>query len=114
MSKTIFKICLIVNSIIEIENTASRQKYIYNPLATKKITIGKDEKCNIVIRNDKELSLIHCTIEYDDKRKMWNVQDGSNIKESKTGTWISSADSYAISDGFEIKIVDSIIAFNYS
>lgn len=109
LSKTTFQIAFIVNSIIEITHLSKKQKYIYNPLAIQEITIGKAQNCTIYVDDDKDISLIHSTLNYDSKKKSWLIRDGSDIKESKTGTKIFGLDSYIVHNTTKLLINECIL-----
>lgn len=69
------------------------------------VTIGRSsEKCNIVL-NDKNLSRIHCALQYDAKRNKFYIQD-----HSKNGTFITrgrlgAGQLYELSPGEQFYII---------
>lgn len=109
LSNSQFQVASVVNNIIEVTNLKTNQKFIYNPLAITQVTIGRDKECTICIEDDKTLSMVQTTLNYDSKKKSWSVRDGSEIKESKMGTWLMGFDSYIVRNGMKIKINDSIL-----
>lgn len=111
MSKTVIKVSIVINGIIELDKNG--QRYGFNPLAVSKITIGRDPKCTVPISNDIDLSPVQATLEYIPTKKSWFLRDGSDIKGSKKGTWILTTNSYQIQDGLEVKVKDNIIKFNH-
>lgn len=50
------------------------------------ITIGRDINCKIVLDSN-IYSKIHCTLFYDEKLKIWLIEDGNKNKKSTNGTW---------------------------
>ena len=109
LSNSKFQISSVVNNIIEVTNLKSNQKFIFNPLAITQVTIGRDKYCTICIDDDKNLSPIQTTLNYDSKKKSWSIRDGSDKKESKTGTWLIGFDSYIVRNSMKIKINESIL-----
>ena len=109
LSHSQFQVASVVNNIIEVTNLKTNQKFIYNPLAITQVTIGRDKECTIYIEDDKDLSMVHTTLSYDSKKKTWSIQDGSDMKESKTGTWLMGFDSYIVRNFMKIKINESIL-----
>ena len=75
--------------------------YVFNQKQTKKITIGKNENCNIVLE-DNILDDIHCTIEYK-KLLGWFINDGYNNKKSENGTWLGFSEETKIFEGMIIQ-----------
>ena len=53
--------------------------------------------------------MVHTTLSYDSKKKTWSIQDGSDVNESKTGTWLMGFDSYIVRNFMKIKINESIL-----
>ena len=109
LSHSQFQVASVVNNIIEVTNLKTNQKYIYNPLAITQVTIGRDKECTICIEDDKDLSMVQATLTYDSKKKTWSIQDGSDVKESKTGTWLMGFDSYIVRNCMKIKINENIL-----
>ena len=68
------------------------EPYFFNPQQIKRIYVGRDISCNIIV-NDTLLSRVHCTIEYKDNEG-WFISDGKNDDElsekrpSTNGTWL--------------------------
>ena len=82
--------------------------FFYNPSQIKKIYIGRDIVCNIIV-DDTLLSRVHCTIEYDDE-KGWIIYDGkkddSDFEETKpstNGTWLYLLEETKIKNGMIFK-----------
>ena len=82
--------------------------FFYNPSQIKKIFIGRDMLCNIIV-DDTLLSRIHCTIEYDEQ-KGWIIYDGKkddsdfeNNKPSTNGTWLYLVEETKIKNGMIFK-----------
>ena len=96
--------------------------YFFNPKQYKKIYIGRDISCNIIV-DDSLLSRVHCTLEYVDEEG-WFIHDGkyddvdkNKNKPSTNGTWLYLIEEIPIEDGlifknnknaFECHIVKSI------
>ena len=76
--------------------------YVFNQSQIDKITIGKNDNCNIVLE-DNILDDIHCTIEYK-KGLGWVINDGYNNKKSESGTWLGFSEETKI---FEKMIIQS-------
>jgi hypothetical protein len=112
LSKTKIQINPIVNSIIEITDLKSNKKYIINHLATETATIGKDENCTVKIQesDDKEISLFHLTLFHDAKEKKWFMKDGSDLKESRSGTYFLGMESMVLFSGMKLKIKGSVFS----
>lgn len=70
--------------ITDINNKTS-MRYLF-PQSIKSLTIGRSDKCNIVI-NSNLLSQIHCTIRFKEEINKWEIIDGSGKKPSTNGTW---------------------------
>ena len=68
----------------------------------KLITIGRNEKCDIVL-DDAMLSKVHSCIEYDPKDKLFYLHDGDKNRESTNGTWAFILNSFKITDNFLFK-----------
>ena len=81
--------------------------YFFNPQQFKRIYIGRDISCNVII-DDNLLSRVHCTIEYNDE-KGWVIFDGkidddiSQNRPSTNGTWIYLIEETPIDDGMIFK-----------
>ena len=82
------------------------EPHFFNPQQFKKIYIGRDISCNIIV-DDTLLSRIHCTIEY--KEDEWFIMDGwdndgfSEDKPSTNGTWLCLMEEMPIKDGMIFK-----------
>lgn len=83
------------------------EPHFFNPKQFKKIYIGRDISCNIIV-DDSLLSRVHCTIEYDDEEG-WVIYDGKiddderNNKPSTNGTWLYLIEEIPIEDGLIFK-----------
>lgn len=83
------------------------EPYFFNPSQIKRIYIGRDTGCNIIV-NDTLLSRVHCTIEYKDDFG-WTIMDGkveddsNDNKHSTNGTWLYLIDETKIEDGMLFK-----------
>lgn len=75
--------------------------YAFNQRQFKKIFIGNNEECNIVL-DDNLLDEIHCTIEYK-KGKGWFIKDGCDEKKSVNGTWVGLSEETEIFEGMIIQ-----------
>ena len=84
------------------------ESHFFNPQQFKKIYIGRDISCNIIV-DDNLLSRIHCTIEYKEESEEWYIIDGrfdDNISEDKpstNGTWLCLMEEMIIKDGMIFK-----------
>ena len=82
------------------------EPHFFNPQQFKKIYIGRDISCNIIV-DDTLLSRIHCTIEY--KEDEWFIMDGRDNdgfcedKPSTNGTWLCLMEEMPIKDGMIFK-----------
>ena len=78
------------------------EPYFFNPHQIKRIYIGRDISCNIIV-NDTLLSRVHCTIEYKNNEG-WFISDGkiddelSEKRPSTNGTWLYLIEETSISD----------------
>ena len=83
------------------------EPYFFNPKQFKRIYIGRDISCNIII-DDSLLSRVHCTIDYTEDEG-WIIYDGkidddkSNNKPSTNGTWLFLIEETEIKDGLIFK-----------
>ena len=90
-----------VLSIKVFRGEINNYSYVFNQKQIKKITIGKNENCNIVLE-DNILDDIHCTIEY--KKKLgWFINDGYDNKKSENGTWLGLSEETKIFEGMIIQ-----------
>ena len=87
----------------------SGELHFFNPQQFKKIYIGRDAYCNIIV-DDTLLSRFHCTIEYKEgKDEGWYISDGksgddiSEEKPSTNGTWLCLMEETLIKDGMIFK-----------
>jgi hypothetical protein len=83
--------------------------HFFNPQQFKKIYIGRDASCNIIV-DDTLLSRIHCTIEYKEGTgEGWYISDGRaddelyEEKPSTNGTWLCLMEETPIKDGMIFK-----------
>jgi pSer/pThr/pTyr-binding forkhead associated (FHA) protein len=78
------------------------EPYFFNPQQFKKIFIGRDISCNIIV-DDTLLSRVHCTIEYKEGDG-WVISDGkidediSQNRPSTNGTWLYLIEETQIDD----------------
>ena len=83
------------------------EPHFFNPKQFKRIYIGRDISCNIIV-DDSLLSRIHCTLEYEDEEG-WVIYDGkidedeSKNKPSTNGTWLYLIEEIPIEDGLIFK-----------
>ena len=83
------------------------EPHFFNPKQFKRIYIGRDVSCNIII-DDSLLSRVHCTIEYDEENG-WVIYDGRiddneyKNKPSTNGTWLYLIEEIPIEDGLIFK-----------
>ena len=81
------------------------EPHFFNPKQFKRIYIGRDISCNIII-DDSLLSRIHCTLEYDDEEG-WVICDGkiddNENKKSTNGTWLYLIEEIPIENGLIFK-----------
>ena len=83
------------------------EPYFFNPKQFKRIYIGRDISCNIII-DDSLLSRVHCTIDYTEDEG-WIIYDGkidddiNNNKASTNGTWLFLIEETEIKDGLIFK-----------
>ena len=86
---------------------AQTEPHFFNPKQFKRIYIGRDISCNIII-DDSLLSRVHCTIDYDEEEG-WVIHDGkideneTNKKPSTNGTWLFLIEETQIDDGLIFK-----------
>ena len=83
------------------------EPHFFNPKQFKRIYIGRDISCNIII-DDSLLSRVHCTLEYDDEEG-WAIYDGkiddneNKNKPSTNGTWLYLIEEITVEDGLIFK-----------
>ena len=81
--------------------------YFFNPQQFKRIYVGRDISCNIIV-DDSLLSRVHCTIEYKDDEG-WYISDGkidddlSQNRPSTNGTWLYLIEETPITEGMIFK-----------
>ena len=78
------------------------EPYSFNNDIIKSIYIGRDCDCDISIE-DKRLSRIHCTLNYNKDNNYWFLKDGGDHGNSTNGTWLYATDEYEIYDGMVFK-----------
>ena len=84
------------------------EPYFFNPNQFKRIYIGRDISCNIII-DDSLLSRVHCTIDYTEEEDGWIIYDGKiddDVKKNKpstNGTWLFLIEESEINDGLIFK-----------
>ena len=106
-NKVIIK--LFNHSILENKKTEDNKgqnciikEFTFNNNKNSFITIGRSNKCDIVI-DDVMLSKIHTCIEYNAEKKIFYLYDGDSKKESTNGTWIFILNPVKITDNFMFK-----------
>ena len=77
----------------------------------KFISIGRSEKCDIIISDDM-LSKVHTCIEYKYKDKSFYLYDGDKKKESTNGTWVFIRNPIKITDNFMFKAEHTLFVAN--
>ena len=83
------------------------EPYFFNPNQIKRIYIGRDISCNVII-DDSLLSRVHCTIDYEEENG-WVIsdgkidEDGKKNKSSTNGTWLFLNEEELIEDGLIFK-----------
>ena len=83
------------------------EPYFFNPKQFKRIYIGRDISCNIIV-DDSLLSRVHCTIDYSEEEG-WVIYDGridedeNKNKPSTNGTWLILIEESEIYDGLIFK-----------
>ena len=82
-------------------------KSLYNK-EKKKITIGRDNQCDIILPKEKGISRFQCSFEFDDRNNNWTLMDG-NKKKSMNGTWLLALRSFPIYNGMIFEILGSTI-----
>ena len=88
-------------------DSSQTEPYFFNPNQSKRIYIGRDIFCNIII-DDSLLSRIHCTIDYTEDEG-WVIYDGkidedeSKNRPSTNGTWLFLIEETEITDGLLFK-----------
>jgi hypothetical protein len=100
---------------INIKIFSGNEKYepfIFNNDIIEPIFIGRDCDCLISIE-DKRLSRIHCTLNYNKENKFWFLKDGGNNNFSTNGTWLYAAEEYEIFDGMIFKTNHNLFKCKY-
>ena len=83
------------------------EPYFFNPQQIKRIYVGRDISCNIIVE-DTLLSRVHCTIEYRNDEG-WFIFDGkiddesSENRPSTNGTWLYLIEETPINDNMIFK-----------
>jgi len=78
------------------------KEYRINENEDSIITIGRSQKCDIIIE-DMMLSKIQAFIEYNSKTKKFYLNDGDEMKESTNGTWVFILNATKITNNFMFK-----------
>ena len=78
------------------------KEYRINENKDSIITIGRSQKCDIIIE-DMMLSKIQAFIEYNSKTKKFYLNDGDEMKESTNGTWVFILNATKITNNFMFK-----------
>jgi hypothetical protein len=78
------------------------KEYRINENEDSIITIGRSQKCDIIIE-DMMLSKIQAYIEYNSKTKKFYLNDGDEMKESTNGTWVFILNATKITNNFMFK-----------
>ena len=78
------------------------KEYRINENEDSIITIGRSQKCDIIIE-DMMLSKIQAFIEYNSKTKKFYLNDGDEMKESTNGTWVFILNATKITSNFMFK-----------
>ena len=78
------------------------KEYRINENENSIITIGRSQKCDIIIE-DMMLSKIQAFIEYNSKTKKFYLNDGDEMKESTNGTWVFILNATKITNNFMFK-----------
>ena len=78
------------------------KEYRINENEDSIITIGRSQKCDIIIE-DIMLSKIQAFIEYNSKTKKFYLNDGDEMKESTNGTWVFILNATKITNNFMFK-----------
>ena len=100
---------------INIKIFSGNEKYepfIFNNDIIEPIFTGRDCDCLISIE-DKRLSRIHCTLNYNKENKFWFLKDGGNNNFSTNGTWLYAAEEYEIFDGMIFKTNHNLFKCKY-
>ena len=103
------------NNKINIKVFSGNEKYepfSFNYDILEPIYIGRDCDCIISIE-DKRLSRIHCTLNYNKENKFWFLKDGGNNNFSTNGTWLYAAEEYEIFDGMIFKTNHNLFKCKY-
>ena len=93
------------------------KEYRINENEDSIITIGRSQKCDIIIE-DMMLSKIQAFIEYNSKTKKFYLNDGDEMKESTNGTWVFILNATKITNNFMFKAEHTLFLatlnnFNY-
>ena len=83
------------------------KEYRINENEDSIITIGRSQKCDIIIE-DMMLSKIQAFIEYNSKTKKFYLNDGDEMKESTNGTWVFILNATKITNNFLFKAEHSL------
>ena len=78
------------------------KEYRINENEDSIITIGRSQKCDIIIE-DMMLSKIQAFIEYNSKTKKFYLNDGDEMKESTNGSWVFILNATKITNNFMFK-----------
>jgi hypothetical protein len=103
------------NNKINIKIFSGNEKYepfSFNNDILEPIYIGRDCDCIISIE-DKRLSRIHCTLNYNNEYKYWFLKDGGKNGFSTNGTWLYAAEEYEIYDGMIFKTNHNLFKCKY-
>lgn len=104
------------------EATTTIQTYKFEAREEKhRFSIGRSQSCDINLPEN-TISRVQCRVLYEEK--MWKLVDGSEGKPTVNGTWLSiskrnnvnreSSDPFALTNGGQIKISDTILEVTWN
>lgn len=76
------------------------KRYVYSSAKKQKVTIGRNEACDICFLNRKEISSIHCKFIFENGT--WMLYEGGE-KPSMNGTWLYFKEPQEIKDRMFLK-----------
>lgn len=85
-----------------IEVSFNQKRYVFHSINQNYFTIGKGKDCNIQLPTTEEVSEVHTSFYFEDK-KNWMIKDGDDKEPSTSGTWIFSMNPIIINNEMHIK-----------
>lgn len=111
IGKTIIEINSMPNGLLSVTNLSNNNFNTFYHPNQKEITIGRSNKCNIFLPEEKEISKVQCTLDYISAFSCWFLKDGHENKPSSNGTWLFALNEYPLYNKMNVRIDDNQVEF---